>query len=235
MGISHYLAMTAEEIAAAEALPERLAYMACHFSPYGTGLTGAPQDLPANSMLILNDRIPFCGHDYAQIATQLASRVAQLQLHCLLLDFQRPDTPAELVKHLVASSPLPIGVSAAFADHLPCAVFLPPVPPDVSPEEHMKPWTGREIWLDAAVEALQITVDTQGSSKRSIPLTDTAALPFTDTALCCRYRTEILADRAIFTLQRTEEELQQLLARAEALGVSKAVSLYQETKKLPVN
>ena len=59
MGISHYLAMTGVEIAAAEALPENIAYMACHFSPYGTGLTGAPEVLPKHSMLILNDRIPF--------------------------------------------------------------------------------------------------------------------------------------------------------------------------------
>ena len=158
----------------------------------------------------------------------------KLHLRCLLLDFQRPDTPKELVKHLVASSPLPIGVSAAFADHLPCAVFLPPVPPDVSPEEHIKPWTGREIWLDAAVEALQITVDTEGSHRQAVPSQPSQAFPFRDATLCCRYKTQVLPDRAIFTLQRTPEDLQQLLAGAAPLGVTTAVSLYQETKKLPV-
>ena len=72
MGISHYLAMTAEEIATTDILPEHTAYMACHFSPYGTGLTNIPESLPKNAILILNDRIPFCGHDKALIAKQLA-------------------------------------------------------------------------------------------------------------------------------------------------------------------
>lgn len=233
MGISHYLAMTDGEIADADELPKHLAYMACHFSPYTTGLTQPPQ-LPPQAMLILNDRIPFCGHDYEQIAAVLASWVEKLQLRCLLLDFQRPDTPKELVKHLVGSSPLPIGVSAAFADNLPCAVFLPPVPPDVSPEEHIKPWTGREIWLDAAVEALQITVDTEGSHRQAVLSQPSQAFPFRDATLCCRYKTQVLPDRAIFTLQRTQEDLQQLLAGVAPLGVTTAVSLYQETKKLPV-
>ena len=58
MGISHYLAMTDGEIANADEIPKHLAYMACHFSPYTTGITQPPQ-LPPQAMLILNDRIPF--------------------------------------------------------------------------------------------------------------------------------------------------------------------------------
>lgn len=234
MGISHYLAMTAAEIAAAETLPEKLAYMACHFSPYGTGLMALAQDLPRQAMLILNDRIPFCGHDHQKIAAQLAHWVDLLGCSCLLLDFQRQDTPIELVRFLLKELSLPIGVAAEFAKELRCPVFLPPVPPDVLPESHIAPWAGREIWLDAATEAVKITVGTQGSHREQSSLADSQLLPFTHDALCCRYGTKLFSDRAVFTLQRTSEELPQLLEKAEALGVTAAISLYQEIKKLPV-
>ena len=234
MGISHYLAMTAEEIAAAETLPEKLAYMACHFSPYGTGLMALAQDLPRQAMLILNDRIPFCGHDHQIIAAQLAQWIDHLGCSCLLLDFQRQDTPMELVRFLRKALPLPVGISAVFAQELDCPVFLPPVPPDVLPEAHIAPWAGREIWLDAATEAVKITVDAQGSHREQASLADSQPLPFTHDALCCRYGTKLFSDRAVFTLQRTSEELPQLLEKAEALGVTAAISLYQEIKKLPV-
>ena len=46
MAIKGYLAMTAAEIAAAGAPAYGLAYMACHFSPYGTGLVNLPRELP---------------------------------------------------------------------------------------------------------------------------------------------------------------------------------------------
>ena len=47
MGLPLYLAMTAAELSAAEALPRKMAYMACHFSLYGTGLSNIPEQLEA--------------------------------------------------------------------------------------------------------------------------------------------------------------------------------------------
>lgn len=234
MGISHYLAMTAEEIAAAEVLPEQLAYMACHFSPYGTGLTGVPKALPKNTMLILNDRIPFCGHDETLIAKQLEQWAHELHCSCILLDFQRDDTPQALGAFLTQRLPFPTALAAGFSNVTNCPVFLPPAPPDATITEHLKPWTGREIWLETTPETLQITVDTHGSSRTMLPLQESGSWSFEDEALCCHYRTAVFSDRAVFTLQRTAEDLEHLLKKAESLGVTTAVSLYQQAKKLPV-
>lgn len=233
MGISHYLAMTAEEIASADTLPESLAYMACHFSPYGTGLTGLPEMLPKGAMLILNDRIPFRAHEKGLIAKQLQQCVATLGCGCLLLDFQRSDTPKALGKYLAQALPCPVGIAEDFAENTDCAVFLPPVPPDVTLTDYLKPWTGRKIWLEAEPEALKITVDSQGSRSSYLSPEEAGQWNFTDDALHCCYRAEVFPDRAEFTLQRTQEALRQLLGEAEALGVSTAVSLYQQMKKLP--
>lgn len=233
MGISHYLAMTAEEIAAVESLPENLAYMACHFSPYGTGLTGWPETLPEGAMLILNDRIPFCSHDQTVIADQLQRWIKDMDCSCLLLDFQRADTPKALGAYLAKALPCPVGIAVDCTLGTDYPVFLPPVPPDMALAEYLKPWTGREIWLEAEPETICITVDGHGSSKR-IVAQDDGPLPFMDEPLCCCYRTEVFTDRAEFTLQRTPEDLIRQLEKAGDLGVTKAISLYQQMKKLPV-
>ena len=89
MALPLYLAMTAAEIRENPFLPGNTAYMACHFSPYGTGLSNLPRDLPPESLLILNDRTPIRGHDPQQIRDQLAQAMAQFQCLGLLLDFQR--------------------------------------------------------------------------------------------------------------------------------------------------
>jgi hypothetical protein len=75
-----------------------MAWMACHFSPYGTGLSNLPPNLPANAMVILNDRTPIHGHDSKEILCQLNN----LTPHCLLLDFQR-----QAVEETAAPAALP--------------------------------------------------------------------------------------------------------------------------------
>ena len=234
MGISHYLAMTAAEMAAVETLPRQLAYMACHFSPYGTGLTNFPEYLPKNTMLILNDRIPFQGHAMPHIAEILLECIQNLQCSCLLLDFQRNDTPKELCNILTRALPCPVGIAADFADTTDGPVFLPPPPLDEPLETYLLPWKGRELWLEVEPAALKITVDKDGSRFCCINPDAAGECCFKDARLHCRYRTEVFSDRAEFALQRTEAELAELLAEAEALGITKAISLYQQTKKLPV-
>ena len=117
MGISLYLAMTAAEISACDTLPDMLAYMACHFSPYSTGLSNIPGSLPPESVLILNDRTPICGHDPKLITYQLTQALDELQCKGLLLDFQRPgcEESAVLAKQLINEVPCPVGLSAAYA------------------------------------------------------------------------------------------------------------------------
>ena len=234
MGISHYLAMTAAEMAAAEMIPNQLAYMACHFSPYGTGLTNFPEYLPKNTMLILNDRIPFQGHAMSHIAELLMECIQNLQCSCLLLDFQRNDTPKELCNILTQALPCPVGIAADFADTTDGPVFLPPPPLDESLETYLLPWERRELWLEIEPAALKITVDEKESQFCRIASDAAGECSFKDTRLHCRYRTEVFPDRVEFALQRTETELAELLAEAEALGVTKAISLYQQMKKLPV-
>ena len=234
MGISHYLAMTAAEIEAAQTLPQELAYMACHFAPYGTGLIGCPEALPNASMLIINDRIPYCGHDVSQIADQLSVWVRQLSCSCILLDFQRADTPVSLGKILANTLCIPVGISPDFAGNGDYPVFLPPAPPDQPLETYLQPWTGREIWLENTPEIHRLTLDNHGCRREIMPAEESGAFPFSDTALHCHYRTEVFPDRAVFTLRRTAEDSEQLLVSAEALGVTRTVSLYQHVKKLPV-
>jgi hypothetical protein len=46
--------------------------------------------------------------------------------------------------------------------------------------------------------------------------------------LCCSYRIDIQEDRALFTIGRTHEDLQNLMVQAEELGIQKAIGLYQQ-------
>ena len=91
MALPLYLALTAGEFQNCSPLPEHTAWMACHYSPYGLGLSNSPRQLPEGAMLILNDRIPISGHDPQRIADQLQQTLEQLSCDSLLLDFQRPD------------------------------------------------------------------------------------------------------------------------------------------------
>ena len=52
MAIAQYLAMTAAEMIGSTFLPQKAAWMACHFSPYSTGLCNLPSALPPGSLLI---------------------------------------------------------------------------------------------------------------------------------------------------------------------------------------
>ena len=229
MAIDCYLAMTAAEIASAPSLPRKLGYMACHFSPYSTGLSNLPRQLPPNSMLLLTDRTPICGHDPDLIARQLADCAAANHCHSVLLDFQRGECAetARLVRHLSEALPCPMAVSQPYAGESDRPILLPPVPLDIPLADHLAPWQNREIWLEAALDSLCITVTPTGS--HSSPAgSDNEPLPHRDDRLHCHYRTEVSPDQAVFTLRRTPEDLASLLEEAETLGVSLAVGLCQE-------
>ena len=73
MAMDVFLAMTAAEIYGNRNLPANIGWMACHFSPYGTGLSNLPKRLPASSLLIVDDITPIRGHDPPYILDQLAA------------------------------------------------------------------------------------------------------------------------------------------------------------------
>ena len=233
MAVKRYLAMTAAEFAAAEELPAGIAWMACHFSPYGTGLSNLPSSLPAGSLLILNDRIPFRGHDPARIASQLHQAVEAMDCAGILLDFQKPDIEAlaELSEHLVTALPCPVAVSDSYGENLNGPVFLSPCPHHTHLQEHIAPWQGRELWLDWAGDAETITLTRDGSAIFPVPLGEFPQGGHRDEQLHCHYSIENGLDSARFTLWRTRDDLEELAREAEELGIQTLVGLYQELKQ----
>lgn len=230
MAIRRYFAMTAAEICGNDHLPPEIAWMACHFSPYGTGLSNLPKALPAGSLLILNDRTPIHGHDAARIAQQLEERMEALNCRGLLLDLQRPGEPetAALVKHLTEALPCPVAVSDLYGDGLSCPVFLPPAPPDVPLEAWLAPWQGREIWLEMALDGAVLILTEEGAATAPLSPSEHPEGGHREETLHCHYCIELSEADVKFPLWRTEEDLEELLEEAEGLGVTTAVGLYQE-------
>ncbi len=231
MAMEPYLAMTAGEIQRASALPRRAGWLSCHFSASGAGLSNLPVALPPGSLLILDDSTPMDGHDPEQIAGQLEDCGKRLDCAGILLDFQQPGAEdiQNLVARLEAVISVPLIVSATYGKDTGCAVFLPPVPADVPLVEYLSPWRGREIWLEAALDGLEITLTESGAARASLPRWEQPeAEGFRDDRLHCHYRCEVREDTAVFTLWRSPGDLKELLAEAEGLGVTAAVGLYQE-------
>lgn len=230
MAFPCYLAMTAAEFTHTQTLPDKPAWMACHFSPYGTGLSNCPERLPKGAMVILNDRTPIHGHDPERVARQLGEIAERAEAACVLLDFQRPGSPetAAVAQAVVQGLTCPVGVSEPYAKGLACPVFLPPPPPDQPLAAHLTPWEGREIWLEAALDGETITVTKQGARLTPLIHWEGEDCGFRDVALYCHYITQIDTNQIRFTLFRTRRDLEALLKRAADLGVTQAVGLYQE-------
>lgn len=231
-----FLAQTSAEFAFSEKKPEKIAWMACHFSPYGMGLSNLPQTLPEGSMLILNDRIPICSHDPGLIAAQLSDAVSDFSCCAVLLDFQRPgsDRTRQVVQSIIEAHPCPVGVSHLYAEEFDCPVFLPPPDLDKPLRDHLAPWDGREIWLEAALDMARFTVTEKGCTSLPLPYSPPDGDFFKDEALCCSYRCDIHPDAAVFTLWRTPEDLADLLTQAQALGIPRTIGLYQQLKNGPL-
>ncbi len=234
MGLPLYLAMTAGEIHAAEHLPGKLAYMACHFSPYSTGLSNLPQSLPPGSLLMVNDRIPILEHDAARIAEQLQEAVDSLCCEGIVLDLQRKDCPAQrtLCRHLVQTLSCPVAISESYAQELPCPVFLSAPAVNFPLSEYIAPYEDREIWLEAALDAQGFSVREAGCT--SFPLSpEPPASCSADNGLHCRYTVEESEKAVRFSLWRTADDLRDMLFHAEALGITKSIGLHQQLKDMP--
>lgn len=232
MVFSPYLAMTAAEMGERQSFPLPLAWMACHFSPYGTGIINRPQALPEGSMLILNDRMPVCGHDPERVARQLEETAQALRCSKILLDFQRPNNEeTAAIVRAISRLPLPVGVTEDYAKGNDCAVFLPPLPLTLPLSDHIAPWQGRNLWLELAPEAALVTV-TESGSVFTPCMQQMESLPYADEKLHCRYGIQVSPQCVRFSLQRDAVQLQALMQEGMDLGISCFVGLYQDLGSL---
>lgn len=225
-----YLALTNAEISVQQPLPHHMAYMACSFSPYTQGLSGVPSSLPQGSMLILNDRMRCEGHSPDLVAGQLQEAASRLCCESVLLDFQRPQSPeAEtMVRSIIQLLSCPVGVTEGYAQDLDCPVFLSPAPLHIPLADHLAPWHGREIWLEAALGQEEIVITAKGAALSAQFPSEGLTGGFYDDTLRCNYHTRIDSECITFTLFDTIESLEQKLDHAASLGVSRAVGLWQE-------
>jgi len=205
--------------------------MACHFSPYSTGLCNLPSTLPEGSLLILNDRTPIHRHDPERIRKTLEDLTSSFGCRGVLLDFETRGSPeaAALVRYLAENLNCPVIISESYAvEGTP--VFLPPVPLDMPLSDYLAPWQGREIWLDTALDSLEIRLTEAGATRTQITWESPRESDWTDARLHCRCRVNLEDKCARFTLCRTRETVEAMLQEAEAHGVTAAVGLYQEWK-----
>ncbi len=230
MAIRQFLAMTPGEMLGAEVLPENLGWMGCRFSSSGKGLTQIPEALPKGSLLIITDQTPPDSHDPKQIQEEAAAVVEKLECCGILLDFQRPNMEENITiaAEILRNSPCPVAIAEAYAESLDCPIFLPPVPPHVMPEVYCEPWQGREIWLELALDGVDITVTKDGCNFTPIPYPTLSGTVHKDANLYCHYATEVAEDAVRFHLMRTIEDIPTLLAACEPYGVTTAIGLFQE-------
>lgn len=221
-----YLASTQREIE--EFLPKKAAYLSCHFSSSGKGLSNLPQRLPEDSLLLVDDSMPVYGHETALVAEQLCALVAQFSPKAILLDFQRgwSAEAQEMAQAILRSVPCPVAVTESYAKALGCAVFLSAVPADVRLEKHLSPWLEQGVFLELSTCGLAIEMTQNGCKKA--PLGAQAELPLYDNKLFCHYAVQVLSDKTAFTLARTGEDLAALADEALRLGAMGAVGLFQE-------
>lgn len=224
-----YLAMTPGELAACPRLPENCGYLGCHFSSSGTGLSGLPQGLPRGSLLIVTDQFPIHRHDPEKISEQVQACVEDFGCSWVLLDFQRPgsEETRQVAKRILHRLPGIIGVSHLYAEGLDCPVFLPPPPLWTPLKKHLAPWAGRVIWQEVALERAVVEVTSAGAAYREVP-SEPSPLPHFSPELCCHYGISVEKEQVAFTLTRTKEDLDGLMALGENLGICDFIGLYQE-------
>ena len=228
MAIILYLAMTAAEFHKNNSAYPHLAWMACHFSSYGTGLSNIPAQLPAGSILMVNDRIPVSGHDPQRIAAQIEDVTQQLQCNTILLDFQRPkDAQTLAITEAITQLDACVAATPAYAQELDCGVLLPPIPLTTLPQEHLAGWNGRKIWLEIALETYRIRVDQQGNQRLHADEKWKNYL-HRDQNLHCHYGIELQKEYVDFHLQRTVEDVDALIHTCSDLGVCGFIGLYQQ-------
>lgn len=228
MEIHWYPAMTPEEIAQTQILPEHYAWMAAHFDAKGDGLTDLPEKLSEDAILILNDEIPYAGHSSEKICQTIMDCLNRWKLHGILLDFERPVSAQlrETVKNLVASLPCPVACGQKL--DIPELALLIPMPELLEqPEVCFRNQKG--AWLEVRKQAAIYRVDQDGCSiVQAAEQTTNAPEALFDSALCAHYQTASKADSVEFILWRDREDRKKIMEIAKATGIKIMVGLYQE-------
>lgn len=227
-----YLAMTGSEIAVCKQMPPQIGWLACHFSLSGSGLSNLPKTLPPHTLLILDDSTPFSDHKAEVITGQLLECISAMEVDAVILDFQRPKDSQVQALTCILQSELPCSVAAPPGYGNPDGpVFLSPCPPNQPLKEYLMPFQGRKIWLEAALDGMQITMTEKGYRKEAMFFSHVQDFPHKDEMLHCHYRISKTNDAVTFCLQRTWGDLQELLEEAGHWGVTQTVGLWQELKK----
>ena len=203
--------------------------MGCSFCSYSPGLNNLPEELPEGSLLVVSDQVPPQSHDPEYISQQLNHYIRERSLKGMILDFQRPYDPktAEIVLALQDTLPCPVAVTPGYLKDWKGAVFLPPIPVNESVTDHLRPYDGRDIWLELDGAGTEFIVTSAGCTRQ--PYTQHLREPiFYDEAICCHYDIQVFPDNATFRLVRTWEDQKNLVEAAQAMGVRLAIGLYQE-------
>lgn len=223
-----YLAMTRQELQSLPSPPARCAWMACHFSHYGTGLVNLPDALPKGSLITVNDRTPINGHDPETVVRQLEQTLKSTGAQAIIVDFQRPVQQQALsMAQAMCRLPCPVAVSAAYAKELSCEVLVE-LPAAYQPlSKVLADWQNRPIWLEVFCQQVCVSVQAQGASQ--CPWEDHRPnARFFDPTLLCSYHTQVLDREIRFFLSRGKEELQQIVQEADRLGIRGCLGLYQQ-------
>lgn len=208
--------------------PKKVAYMACHFSSGGTGLSNLPQQLPEGSVLLVDDSMPVQGHDPETVAGQLTELVNRFSPRAVLLDFQRPQSKETdgMFAAISEALPCPVAATPVYAIGRDCPVFLPPVAVNKPLEPYLRPWLKRGVFLEIAPETARFTVTKEGCISCPAPWEN--SLPAEVKRLHCHYREEAFPGKVVFTVTRTREDLGNLCREGYDLGIWGAVGLYRE-------
>ena len=230
MAIVRYLAMTGAEFCSCTQYPPHIGWLACHFSPSGTGLSNIPKAMPAGSLLIVDDSLPFADHDPKLICQQLQQTIQDLDIHAIVLDFQRCHEPLlqSLAELLQKELPCPVFAPPEYAKN--GAIFLPPCPLHTPVDFYLKPYKNRQILLDTTPFSEIINVTQNGASYHTILPQTFDGNDHWDQRLYCHYKIAVQGHCVSFTLQRNKEAFSEWRAYVEGLGVAAMIGLYQEWK-----
>ncbi len=230
MALKVYLAMTESEIREKSPSLPAVAWLTGGFIRETGELVGMGALCPEGTMLTVTDSAGLEGLDLDGALSALMRTVEEYHCESILLDFQQPECPeaAALAERVVNAATCPVGVSAKYAVDG-CAVLVPPVPVDRTVEEYLEAWRGREIWLELSREGKHMTVGEDGVSEESVDGTEPG--PHYEKQFCCHYDLQIGEHAAHFYLSRGKEDLLAMMERAESLGVTRTVGLYQELGK----
>lgn len=227
-----YHAMTAAEWLTAPKLPEMPAWMACHFSPYGTGLSNLPKMLPADALIMVSDRISPAGHDAALMVSQLADLTAAFKPAAIVLDLEAPENDfcRELARQCCKLKNVEVAVASRYAQDLPCSVFLSAAQLWTKPEDWLQPWEGRTIWAESVLQRGLVTVTDEGAAYKELPWEEPEEGLAVDEELQVAYRIRETKDAVEVMLWRGRKELDTWMQMLKGLGISRFLGLYQQLR-----